>query len=54
MKRLYTRVVTQAALNTQRKFISTTVKKEPRTPHGLIRHFLKPLKLTLQKHSLDY
>ena len=28
---LYTRVVTKAALNTQRNFISTTVRKEPET-----------------------
>ena len=41
-------------LNTLRKSISTTVRKEPETSYGLIHHFLKPLKLTLQKHSSDY
>ena len=51
---LYTRVVTKATLNTQRKSISTTVRKEPETSHGLIHHFLKPLNLTLQNHSSDY
>ena len=51
---LYTRVVTKAALNTQRKSISTTVRKYPEAPYGLIHHFLKPLKLTLQNHSSDY
>ena len=51
---LYTRVVTKAALNIQRKSISTTVRKEPKTSYGLIHRFLKPLKLTLQNHSSDY
>ena len=51
---LYTRVVTKAALNTQRKSISTIVRKEQETSYGLIQHFLKPLKLTLQNHSSDY
>ena len=50
---LYTRVVTKVALNTQRKSISTTVRKEPKT-YGLIHHFLKRLKLILQNHSSDY
>ena len=54
MKMLYTRVVTKAALNTQRKSISTTVRKETKTSYGLIHHFLKPLKRTLQNHSSDY
>ena len=55
---LYTRVGTKAALNTQRRSISTTViwriRKEPETSYGLTHHFLKPLKLTLQNHSSDY
>ena len=51
---LYTRLVTKAALNTQRKSISKIVRKEPETSHGLIHHFLKPLKLTLQNHFSDY
>ena len=34
--------------------MSTTVRKEPETSYGLILHFLKPLKLTLQNHSSDY
>ena len=51
---LYTRVDTKAALNTQRKSISTTVRKEPETSYGLTHHFLKPLKPTLQNHSSDY
>ena len=50
----YTRVVTKAALNTQRKSISTTVRKEPETSYGLIHHFLKLLKPTLQNHFSDY
>ena len=54
MKMLYTRVVTKAALNTQRKPISTAVRKEPETSYGLIHHFLKPLKLSLKNHSSDY
>ena len=54
MKRLYTRVVTKAALNTQRNSISTTVRRELETSYDLIHHFLKPLKVTLQKHSSDY
>ena len=54
MKMLYTRVGTKAALNTQRKSIGTTVRKEPGTSYGLTHHFLKPLKLTLQNHSSDY
>ena len=51
---LYTRVVTKAVLNTLRKSISATVRKEPETSYGLIHHFLKPLKLTLQNHFSDY
>ena len=51
---LYTSVVTKTALNIQRKSISTTVRKESETSYGLIHHFLKPLKLTLQNHSSDY
>ena len=54
MKIPYTRGVTKAALNTQRKPLSTTVRKEPETSYGLIHHFLKPLKLTLQNQSSDY
>ena len=54
MKMLYTRVATKAALNTQRKSISTIVRKERKTSYGLIKHFLKPLKLMLQNHSSDY
>ena len=54
MKILYTRGVTKAPLNIQRKSLSTTVRKEPETSYGLIHHFLKPLKLTLQNHSSDY
>ena len=54
MKMLYTRVVTKAALNTQRKSISTIVRKEPETSYGLIHHFLKLLKSTLQNHFSDY
>ena len=50
---LYTRVVTKAALNTHRKSICTIVRKEPETSYGLIHHFLKPLKLTLQNHFSD-
>ena len=46
----YTRMVRKADLNTQRKYISTTVRKEPK----IIHHFLKPLKLTLQNHFSDY
>ena len=41
------------SLNAQRKSISTTVRKEPKT-YGLIHHFLKPLKLMLENHSSDY
>ena len=48
---LYKRVGTKAALNTQRKSISTTIRKEPETSYGLTHHFLKPLKLTLKNHS---
>ena len=51
---LYTRVVTKAALNTQRKSISTLVRKKPEISYSLIRHFFKPLKLTLQNHFSDY
>ena len=50
---LYTRVVTKAALNTHRKSICAIVRKEPETSYGLIHHFLKPLKLTLQNHFSD-
>ena len=45
---LYTRVVTKAASNTQRKSISTVVTKEPEKSYGLIHHLPQPLKLTLQ------
>ena len=41
------------ALNTQRKPISTTVRKESETSYGLIHHFLKPLKLILQNYSSE-
>ena len=51
---LFTRVSTKAALNNQRNYVSTTVRKEPETSYALIHHFLKPLKLSLQKHSSDY
>ena len=51
---LYTRVGTKAVLNTQRKSISTAIRKEPETSYGLMHHFFKPLKLTLQNHSSDY
>ena len=51
---LYTTVGTKAALNTQRKCISTIEIKEPETSYGLTHHFLKPLKPTLQKHSSNY
>ena len=44
----------KSSLNTQRKSISTIVRKEPETSHGSIHHFLKPLKLTLQNHFSDY
>ena len=54
MKMLYTRVVTEAALNSQTKSISTTLTKEPETSYGLIYQFLKPLKLTSENHSSDY
>ena len=54
MKMLYTKVVTKAALNTQGKSISKIVRKEPKTSYGLIHHFLKPLKVTLQNHFSDY
>ena len=54
MKMLYTRVVTKAASNTQRKSISTVVAKESEKSYGLIHHLLKPLKLTLQNYSSDY
>ena len=54
MKMLYTRVVTKAASNTQRKSISTVVTKEPEKSYGLIHHLPKPLKLTLQNCSSDY
>ena len=47
MKMIYTRVVTKAALNMQRKSISTIVRIEHKT-YDLIHHFLKRLKLTLQ------
>ena len=51
---LYARVVTKAALNTQRTSTSTIVRKERPQKYGLIHHLLKPLKLTLQNHSSDY
>ena len=51
---LYTRVVTKAASNKQRKSTSTVVTKEPKKSYGLIYHLLKPLKLTLQNYSSDY
>ena len=51
---LYTRVVTKAASNTQRKSISTVVAKESEKSYGLIHHLPKPLKLTLQNCSSDY
>ena len=54
MKMFYTRVVINASLNTQRKSISTIVKKEPETSYGFIHHFLKSLKLTVQNHFSDY
>ena len=54
MKMLYTKVVTKVALNTQGKSISKIVRKEPKTSYGLIHHFLKPLKVTLQNHFSDY
>ena len=54
MKIFYTRASIKTALNTQRKPISVTVTNETEASHGLIHIFLKPLKLTLQKHSLDY
>ena len=54
MKMLYTRVVTKAASNTQRKSISTVVTKESEKSYGLIHHLPKPLKLTLQNCSSDY
>ena len=41
---IYVRVGTKAALNTLKKSISATVRKEPETSYGLIRNFLKPLK----------
>ena len=51
---LHTRVGTKAVLNTQRKSISTAIRKEPEISYGLMHHFFKPLKLTLQNHSSDY
>ena len=51
---LSTRVGTKAALNSLRKSINTTVRREPETSYGLTHHFLKMLKLTLQNHSSDY
>ena len=48
------RVVTKAILNTQKKSISTTVRKETETLYGLTHHFLKALKLTSHNHSSDY
>ena len=51
---LHTRVGTKAVLNTQRKSISTAIRKEPAISYGLMHHFFKPLKLTLQNHSSDY
>ena len=51
---LCTRVGTEEALNTQRKTAITTVRKESEVLCGLIHHFLRLLKLTLQKHSSDY
>ena len=53
MEMLYT-IGYKSTLNTQRKSISTIVEKETETSYGLIHHFLKPLKLTLQKHFSDY
>ena len=51
---LYTRVVTKAASNIQRKSISTVVTKEPEKSYGLIHHLAKPLKLLLQNCSSSY
>ena len=51
---LYARVVTKAASNTQRKSISTVVRKEPEKSYGLIHHLLKPLKLTKVFQSPTY
>ena len=51
---LHKRVGTKAVLNTQRKSISTAIRKEPEISYGLMHHFFKPLKLTLQNHSSDY
>ena len=52
---LYTRVVTKAALNTQRNFISTTVRKEPETSwfNPPFSQTVKTVK-TLQNHSSGY
>ena len=47
-------MVTKAVSNTQRKFISAVVTKEPEKSYGLIHHLLKPLKQTLQNYSSDY
>ena len=54
MKTLHTTVGTKVALNTQKKAISTKVKKKPETSYSLVHNFLKPLQLTLQNHSSDY
>ena len=54
MKIFSMRASIKAALNTQRKPISATVTNETEASHGLIHIFLKPLKLTLQKHFSDY
>ena len=54
MKMLYGRVVTKAASNTQRKSISTIVRKNPQKSYGLIHHLLRALKLMLHNYSSDY
>ena len=46
---LHARVVTKVVLNAQTISMRTTVRK-PKASHGLIHHFLIPLKLKLQNH----
>ena len=53
MKMLYTKCL-QKQPQILRKSISTVVTKEPEKSYGLIHHWPKPLKLTLQSCSSDY
>ena len=54
MKMFCSRVGTKVTLNTQKKTITATVRKDSKTSYGLVLYFYDPLKLTFQDHSSEY